>query len=83
MCMCLCTCVCVCAYFDYLCILFSIETLFEAQLSTYCGYFFLAFIRLDFIKLYWEVVILSVQDECVREREFVGYFLLNIQQAKI
>lgn len=39
MCMCLCTCACVCAYFDYLCILFSIETHFEAQLPTYCGCF--------------------------------------------
>lgn len=39
MCMCLCTCVCVCAYFDYLCILFSIETLFEAQLPTCCRFF--------------------------------------------
>lgn len=41
MCMCLCTCVCVCAYFDYFCILFSIETLFEAQLPTYSGFIFL------------------------------------------
>lgn len=77
MCMCLCMCVCVCAYFDYLCILFSIETLFEAQLPTFCGFF------LDWIWLYWEVVIFSVQNECATELEFVGYFLLNIQQAKI
>lgn len=78
MCMCLCTCVCVCAYFDYLCILFSIETLF-LELSFLLTVDFL----IDFIRLCWEVVILSVQNECVRELEFVGYFFLNIQQAKI
>lgn len=77
MCMCLCTCVYVCAYFDCFCILFSIETLSEAQLPTYCGFSFFFF--LDLIRLYREVVILSVQKECVRELEFVGYFLLNIQ----
>lgn len=41
----------VCAYFDYLFIMFSIETLFEAQLPTYYRFF-----CLDWIFFYWEKV---------------------------
>lgn len=51
MCMCLCMCARVCAYFDYLCIILSIETFFEAQLPTYCRFFCLVWIW-----FYWEAV---------------------------